>query len=48
LLVDSSINDTETVILKCDLSEELNKYHFLFREKNVKHLKIQNLNLNEL
>jgi hypothetical protein len=48
LLVDSSINDTETVILKCDLSEELNKYHFLFREKNVKHLEIQNLNLNEL
>ena len=48
LLVDSSINDTETVILKCDLSVELNKYHFLFREKNVKHLELQNLNLNEL
>lgn len=48
LLVDSSINDTKTIILKCDLSEELNKYHFLFRKKNVKHLEIQNLNLNEL
>ena len=48
LFVEASMSNKRVILLKCELTKVLKKYHFLFNQKNVKYVDIKKLKINEI